>query len=573
MLTIKTLKWDVGYTEILKKGTLALLTTFGAGLLFGNENMMIAFVLILGSSVLAQQNLRIKTGYKLLRLIAVDLLIVLTAFIASLNQWVAIPINFITLFLIIYLTVSPYHQMAYKTFMMLFVFCQYTSVPLAALPNRMLMVVMTVTIIVISIYLEQRRSKALLSSQIGESFKLLTKQLFKMTEGTWDEKLSEAITQQMNELAYLIYTTGYRRYFTTYVGKIHFHFYLNISYLNVLLKQMQMKESNKELKKEQILDIYQLFIQIENYFNRVLSLQNLIEAFNHYLNRQRESEEAIEEITQVISALRKNFVELEVLPYKEKNKPYNEWKRSELSAIRGKIKGEFTPKSMRFNFAIRMASILTVMLFLAPIVGFYKFIWVIIPIMSITQPYYEDTKRRKKDRIKSNILASIAIGVLINGLHVRWVTIGVLILAFYLIYAYKDYYHMSIFLTIISMSVASVSKGINILVIYRIIYVLIGAGIVELISRLKPYKLEDGINELIEEIGRLDAIIKEEYQISLKEEADLDRIREAIIYLTILCQKLETKNKQYQSETVKRCVIESRKSAVSIGHSVLRNSS
>lgn len=571
MLGINRLKWDASYKEIFQKGTLALLTTFGAGLLFGSENMMIAFVLIIGSNVLAQQNLCIKTVHKLLRLIGIDLVIVGTAFIASLHQWVAIPINFVTLFLIIYLTVSPYNQMSYKTFMMLFVFCQYTSVPLADLPSRMIMVMVTVTIIVMSIYLEQRRVKALLSPQIGESFKLLAKQFSKISQGTVDEELARAVTNQMNELAYLIYTTGYRRYFTTYIGKVHFHFYLNISYLNVLLDQVKGNNQNRKLSQENILSTKQLFEQIESYFNRTISRKVLIEKFDSYLSTQVNKEGFEEEIMQVIYALKKNFIELETLHYKEKNKPYNGWKRSELSGIKSRVKKQFTLRSMSFNFALRMASVLTFMLFLAPIVGFYKFIWVIIPIMSITQPYYEETKRRKKDRIKSNILASIGIALLMNGLHVRWVAIGILILAFYLIYAYKDYYHMSIFLTIISMSVASVSKGINALVIYRIIYVLIGAGIVEVVSRLKPYKLEHGIDELKGEIYRLSKILKDESKLTLHEKADFNRIREAIIYLAILCYKLDLKNRQYQSEEVQKVIKENREYSVRIGHWVLRN--
>ena len=116
-------KLDNDYKEIFYKGTITLLTTFGAGALFGKENMMIAFIMVIGSSILASQDLKIKTLYKTIRLILLDILIVGIAYIASLNMWLAIPINLATIFIIIYLNVSLYEPMTYRTFLMLYVFC------------------------------------------------------------------------------------------------------------------------------------------------------------------------------------------------------------------------------------------------------------------------------------------------------------------------------------------------------------------------------------------------------------------------------------------------------------------
>ena len=571
MLIDNKLKFDASYKDIFRKGTIAVLTTFGAGLLFGRQNMMIAFVLVLGSNALALQNLRIKTVSKTLRLIGIDLLIVCTSYVASLNKWGAIPINLVMLFLIIYLTVSPYNQMSYKTFMMLFVFCQYTSIPLSGLPSRFLMVIAVVTIVMMSIYFEQRCIKALLPLQVGEGFKLITRQLSKMEEGQFDEGISKALSQQMNELAYVIYNTSYKRYFTTYVGKVHFHFYLNISYFNFLLEQMYKQTKRGLFSPKDIMSMKGLFDEVESYFKREMSRAVLIERFDAYLNTHKHNSGFEEEVFDVIYAFRKNFNELELLDYREKNKPYDEWGRSDLSRIKNKIKEHLNPKSMSFNFAARMSIVLTITLFIAQSVGFYKFIWVIIPIMSITQPYYEDTKRRKKERIKSNILASIGIAIIINVIEVQWVAIGVLVLAFYLIYAYKDYYHMSIFLTVISMSIASVSKDINVLVVYRILYVLLGAGIVEFTSRILPYKLEDGIYELVGETERLNEILERESILSLEGKANLNRIREAIIYSAILCQKLYLKNKQYKDEKVNYLISTNTEFVIRLGHRVLRN--
>ena len=564
-------KITASYQEIFYKGTVTLLTTLGAGALFGRDNMMIAFVLALGSGALAAQNLRIKTFYKTFRLIFIDVLIVYLAYIASLNIWSGILINLVTIFAIVYLNVSPYNQMTYKTFMMLYVFCQYTSVLFIDLPKRVAMVIFAVSIVVVTIYIEQNKIKALLPPQIGRAFKLLYQQLILMTQGKFDKEISQKVSYEMNELAYVIYGSSFRRYFTTYIGKVNFHFYLNVSYFNFLLEQINKQKESGLFSKAEISEIGRLFKEIQSYFERKIKREELIQQFEAYLKEHVEEDGFKDEVTSSLYALNKNFKELDEFSTRKKDKVYNEWKRSDLGNIKNRVRQYFRPKAMSFNFAARMSIILTIGLLLAHLLGFYKFIWAIIPIMSITQPYVEDTNKRKIDRLESNILAAVLVTIILNVIRVHWITFALLVVAFYLYYAYKDYYHASLFLTIISMCISTVNAGINTLLFYRIIYVLLGVTVVGITSRFIPYRLEDGINELIIETEQLNSILEEESLLSIEGKADLNRIREAIIYSAVLCQKMYLKNKQYQNAKVDYLIHTNTEFVVRLGHRILRD--
>ena len=195
----------------------------------------------------------------------------------------------------------------------------------------------------------------------------------------------------------------------------------------------------------------------------------------------------------------------------------------------------------------------------------------IIPIMSIAQPYYEDTKKRGMQRLKSNILAAVILTVILDLIPIKGVGIFILVLAFYLYYAYKDYYHTSIFLTVISMSIASVSMEMNALLAYRIVYVVLGVIITILTSRIMPYQLEDGINELVAEMERLNNILEKESLASLDGKANLNRIREATVYSAVLSQKLYLKNKQYKSEKVDYLIRTNAEFVIRLGHHILRD--
>lgn len=564
-------KIHVSYKEIFQKGTITLLTTFGAGALFGRNNMMIAFVLALGSNALASQNLKIKTVYKAFRLILIDVFIVCLAYVASLNIWLAIPLNLATIFTIIDLNVSLYDLNQYKTFTMLYIFCQYGRITLDALPQRIAMVIFSVTIVVTVIFLEQNRVKALLPPQIEKAFGLIEKQLDLMQLGKWDKQIGEEISNQMNELAYVIYGSSFKRYFTTFIGKVNFQFYLNISYLNFLLIQMNEQSVRQLFNVDEIRETGHLFKSIRSYFKRHITKTELTNAFKVYLEEYPKGEGFKAELWESLSSLNKNFKELNQLPCRKKNQVYHEWERGELRHIRSTVRQYLSPKTMRFNFAARMAIILSVSLLLAELLGFYKFIWAIIPVMSITQPYLEDTKKRRIDRLESNIIAAILVTVVLNIVKAEWFTFALVIVAFYLYYAYKDYYHASLFLTVISMCISTVNTGINALFFYRILYVLIGVTIVGVTSKIAPYKLEDGIKELVEEIKQLNQVLERETSLILQNEGDLNCIRETVIYSAVLCQKLYLRNKQYQDEKVNKLIRDNIESVVRLSYGVLKS--
>ena len=109
-------KYNVNVYSMLKNGTVAVITMFGVWILFGIKNIMIAFPIALTSTVLGRQNFYVKTFYKVIWLIILDMLIVVTSFISSLNLYTGIIINFISIFLIMYSIISQYDLTFYKPF-------------------------------------------------------------------------------------------------------------------------------------------------------------------------------------------------------------------------------------------------------------------------------------------------------------------------------------------------------------------------------------------------------------------------------------------------------------------------
>ncbi len=72
--------------------------------------------------------------------------------------------------------------------------------------------------------------------------------------------------------------------------------------------------------------------------------------------------------------------------------------------------------------------------------------WLGITIMSIMQPYYEETLNKSKDRLKGNLLAILLVIIILNLFQSQVVHIIVLVCSLYLTYGFKSYYKLSLLL-------------------------------------------------------------------------------------------------------------------------------
>ena len=78
-------KYNINLTSMIRNGTVAVITMFGVGILFGNKNLMLAFPIALTSTVIGRQNFYVKPINRIVRILVIDLIIVLIAFLSSLN--------------------------------------------------------------------------------------------------------------------------------------------------------------------------------------------------------------------------------------------------------------------------------------------------------------------------------------------------------------------------------------------------------------------------------------------------------------------------------------------------------
>ena len=563
-------KFNINIHSMLKHGSVAVITLFGVGILFGVKNIMIAFPIALTSTVMGRQNFQVRTFSKAIKIIIIDLIIVLTAYLSSINIWIGISINLVAIFLIMYTIVSPYDLTFYKPFIMLYVFTQYAQVSLAELPLRILSVIFGVLVVVGASFVNRVNERSILGKSVQEAFTLINNQLEKILIGEFDHVIEDKCSKIMRDIAYKVYITRHRKYLTTNLGKVQFKIFITVEYLNLYMIHIYNQVKDSIISKEYIGYLKEIIENIIELCKDNVDIQALQENVEIFIKNQSMDKDYHFEISLILENVIESIKELSLIGKRGSNKVYKDWARADIDKTRVTFKEYFKPNTIRFKFAIRMAITLTIALSIGEFLGFYKIIWAVITIMSIMQPYYEDTIKKARDRIMGNIFGILFTGILINVVNSRVITLIILVVSLYLIYAFKEYYKISLFAAISSICIASLTENINLLIFYRIIYVLIGVVIVAIANRfIFPYRLKDGVEQLIEKIARLNKKIIEDSMEFLQRNKQIYEIRDLVIHSTLLCQKLYMRNLQYHDEEINRFIDINNKYVIEVGYKVL----
>ena len=149
----------------------------------------------------------------------------------------------------------------------------------------------------------------------------------------------------------------------------------------------------------------------------------------------------------------------------------------------------------------------------------------------------------------------LIIQVIINIVDNKFITILILICSLYLLYGFKEYYKISLFAAVASICVSSLTENINVLIFLRIIYVIAGVILVLIANKIIfPYRLKDGVRQLVKKIRRYNEYLMEDSKDYLNNNKNINNIRDVIIHLMLLMQKLNLRNMQYGDEGINRFI-------------------
>ncbi|HHD2754188.1 TPA: FUSC family protein [Clostridium perfringens] len=164
--------------------------------------------------------------------------------------------------------------------------------------------------------------------------------------------------------------------------------------------------------------------------------------------------------------------------------------------------------TLQFNFSLRMALSVSVAMFLGSVFGVQKSMWISITAMSITQPHFDETKTRIKERFFGTLIGSaIFIVIFVYLVPEQFSTIVLLILSY--IYTFvKEYKIKMIFITMNALGAAMILFQPGISVPMRIALIVVGICIAFIVNKViyGKLKLDESNEELENTIRSIDKV-------------------------------------------------------------------
>lgn len=556
--------------------------------LFGEENALIGSLMALVSATFLSRDFTNNLYYKSFTFIVLNISLGIISYIGSLNVFVSLILNLITIFTVTYIYINDFKSPTSYLFLMCYLFLWSSPVGIELLPRRLLSIIIGIFMITFVQFLLNKKvifkkSKSLF---IDIAIKI-DYELESMINEKYSKKESVYINDNIRKLIVNLNDRSYKKYYFSNETKLIFYILIALERINIIVLEMGKKidSIDKEFVKDLKINI--------RYIVRILEDEELYEEFNNILNSfvdkyeneknpnkkyidyNTNKENNYKEInndyiTESIIAISNIKDYIEQLN-KSSNNNLNRLNKENPIPIEFKritrFKQNLNLDSILFKYSLKLSISLSIAMFIVDYFNILYGKWIIITIYVLLQPYSEDTRSKAKNRLKGT-----GIGVLLFLIIFSFVKDAIpkniiLFIAFYFYFYYEEYYKKVIAITMITLTSMSLVENLDILSFNRLIYVIIGILLVTIFDKyIFHYSIFDSIRDLKRKYLRLMKIIKKEISSS-------DMNNDTLIKVTMLCSEIEEKlrinNKRVKDKSLEVFILKSNILISDIKHLIL----
>lgn len=461
--------------------------------IFGAENTLIGVTTATAMLMLLQKDLTLSPIKNTALLIILNVFIGLAATIASVNMWIAIPVNFIMMFVLSYSLCYNLKSPIYLPFSLQYLFLLVNPVSDDRLPMRFLSLVVGAIIIMIVQLIANR------DNVLKKGNKLLVRACDDMIEkiknsplNNKDENLDENIRTSLSDFRNIIYNKREQSFYLTEESRIKLNISVALEKISILLEELDYSNNEKI-----ILDIETALTKIREYLNNENTISDdIISSIKNYDGH------GIEDITSLkilnnISFIYEALGELKNLGKKHYNLINKIEKIPNNFKLRHSIESNYKARSAKFSYAVRIAIGITIGAFIMDYFHLKEGRWIIFTVLSLVNPIYEVSKTKTRDRIIATIIGAIIVEILFyvfKGVVERTL---ILMISGYISGYMKEYKYNMICITISAIGSAAILGDTNTMAINRVLFVVLGAILAILINKfILPYSIKKDIESL-----------------------------------------------------------------------------
>ncbi len=517
---------------------------------FGDENILIGVTTVTAMLMFLSKDLTLNPVKNTVELIIFNVSMGIITYLASTNMFLAIPLNFLSMFFIAYTLCYNLKSPSYIPFTLQYVFILAFPISADQLPKRLLSLAFgALSIMAIQLIANRNRVYKIGNKLLAKSCSSMLQKIRAIRNGESFEKIDNEIISSINEFRKIIYDKRSEHFYITEESRIKLNISLALEKLNVLLNDINKIKHDSNL--EDLSEIEEdIIISIDNAkicFEDESNLENLDKLFNELLEKYKIKDTTNLIILKMLNSLhllKTSLYELKALDKKKYNLISKEDKIPEQFKIMNVYKKHFTLDSLRFSYAFRLGLGIAIGAFISDYFHLAEGRWIIFTIHSLIQPHYEVSKEKFKYRILSTFVGTAIIATIFYIFKDLTTRTMILMLAGYLNGYVKQYKYSTIFVTISAIGSAALMGGTAVLSVNRILFVIIGSVIALILSKfVLQYRGNDAKKDLIEMNNEVTAdLLKSMEELMDGIRPNYNIIRNNILVSTMIEEKLKFNN-------------------------------
>ncbi|WP_231148219.1 FUSC family protein [Clostridium botulinum] len=464
--------------------------------IFGIENTLIGVTVITATLMLLEEDLTVSPFKYFIYFMGINLLLGVLAFVASLNLWLGIVVNFIAMFIIGFLFCYDLKSNLYIPFGLQYLFMLSMPVLKNQFVGRLISLVFGAAFIVVIqlIFNKHRLTKA--SNKIVESIleKIINK-LQLISDKNLDTDIDSEIEKEIKQIKKLIYSKKKDGFYLTESGRINLGIVSLLESINLSINDL--RNDYKENSLQEILQYLNNKIKILYEYKKNVEKLNIIKkevkenlSYKSYNNL---SEKKILINLDILCDYFVQLYNLENQNYIDKTNPVP----SEFNVM-NVLKRNFTANSLKFSYAFRLAICVSISIFIMDYFKIHEARWMAYTVFSIVQPYSEHSKIKSLQRLKGTLIGGIIFIVLFSIFKDPIIRSVIVIGAGYIDGYNTTYDKKMICVTISALGTAAVTASIGSILGYRILFVLLGLVVALMANKfILPYTLKDSTEDLM----------------------------------------------------------------------------
>lgn len=503
--------------EAFFKGIFALLVILVYKSLFGKENTSMGFMISIGAISFLRLNLLHNIKFKIINLISLSIFLLFASYIASLNIFLGVIINFSVFFIIIYIYTN--NKKSSISYIFLFIYIYMVSIPIKPelIFKRFLALMFGILLIFTLqfIFNRNKNKETIKDFLIKDIDKLIYKIDCALKNDIYNYNKLNLEDSFRKTLSFL--KTDYSSFFKPSYYIELFNIIVGLENLNFIIDSIFYGNKTSSINKAYLLKLKVTLSIINDLINskcNLIYLDNYLKSI--YLNFKDYN--YIKPCNDLLKFIYDNILIL-----------HNKKKSFDLSLSLSSFKYNFIFKPFSFKYSLKVATAMSLAIFLINLFNFDFSRWILTTVYVLIQPFSDQTITKTKKRIKGTLIGAL-IFIFICPILLKFVPIYLVLFVSLIFYFYAKEYSINVIFTCLLTLSLSVNGNISplnldLLSLSRFSFIFIGSSLAVFFEMyLFNYTLDKHLNSLINNYKNLTYKILSEYKNFVKNNKNSNNI-------------------------------------------------